>query len=57
MLPIVRAAVSARFPGVTFIGPEAFGNIHGPQEREVVAALPARLAELGVHGAVVSVGA
>lgn len=40
IFPILRELLSRRYPGMEFVGCETFGNIHGPKEREVVAALP-----------------
>jgi hypothetical protein len=42
--------------GTTFITYEKFGNIHGPDEREVFDALPGRLTEARVNALVVGVG-
>jgi hypothetical protein len=42
--------------GTTFISYERFGNIHGPDERDVFDALPGRLAEARVKALVVGVG-
>jgi hypothetical protein len=55
--PQVREYIRARFPGVKFIGPEAFGNFHGPREREVDAALPEKMAQYGCDAAIVGIGA
>ena len=49
--------LAQRYPTMTFSGHERFGNIHGHDEREVVAALGARCREEGLDAAVVAVGA
>lgn len=48
----LEEGLSKRYPGVRFINWKTFGNIHGPDEREIVAGLPARLRELGVDAAI-----
>jgi hypothetical protein len=45
-----------RFPGVNFVDWKAFGNIHGTDERKVVAALPEKFRELGVDAAISGLG-
>jgi hypothetical protein len=42
--------------GTTLISYEQFGNIHGDDEREVIASLPDRLTEARVNALVVGVG-
>lgn len=44
------------YPDVSFVDYTKFGNIHGADEREVVAGLPKRLKEFGCHGVLVGVG-
>jgi hypothetical protein len=55
--PQVREYIKARFPGVKFIGHEAFGNFHSALEREVHAALPEKLRRYGCDAAIVGIGA
>ena len=55
--PLVRAYIKARFPDVRFVGYEEFGNFHGAREREVSAAIPAKLRAHGADAAIVGVGA
>ena len=45
-----------RYPGMRFVPYEYFGNIHSPQEREVVAAIPERCAAESVDAVVVGIG-
>lgn len=45
-----------RFPGVKLISWREFGEIHGANEREVLAALPEKLKEFGVDAAITGVG-
>ncbi len=53
----ITAELSQHYNDVTYVGHEAFGDIHGRDERAVVAALPDRLAEYRVDAAIVGVGA
>ena len=46
-----------RFPDVRFIGWREFGNTHGSDEREVMAALPERLKSLGVDAVISAMAA
>jgi len=52
-------AAAERYPGVRFVGHEAFGNIHGTaeEERQAVDLLPERMRADGVDAAAVGVGA
>ncbi len=47
---------TARYPGVTFVDWREFGNIHGTDERKVVAALPEKFKALGVDAAISGLG-
>ena len=49
---LIEDALKARFPGVRFVSWREFGNTHGKDEREVVAALPQRFKELGIDAAI-----
>ena len=49
--------LAKRYPGVEFVDYGEFGNIHGDEEVELVAALPEKLKRLEVDAAVVGVGA
>ena len=55
--PLVRAYIRRRFPAVRFVGYSEFGNFHGAREREITAALPAKLRAHGADAAIVGVGA
>src|SRR5215216_4757693 len=44
----LEEALEARYPGIRFVSWREFGNTHGRDEREVVAALPERLKALKV---------
>jgi hypothetical protein len=57
MFPLIQAGLAEKFPGSTFVPYTAFGNAHGHDEREMLAALPQRLREEKVDAVVVGVGA
>jgi hypothetical protein len=52
----LEEGLKARFPGVRFVNWREFGNTHGSDEREVVAALPQRLREKGVDAVISGMG-
>jgi hypothetical protein len=43
LFPVLAAELQRRFEGVEIVNYDAFGNLHGPDEHELVAALPAGL--------------
>src|ERR1043166_3394833 len=49
---LLEEGLKARFPGVKFVSWREFGNTHGNNEREIVAALPERFKALGVDAAI-----
>ena len=53
---VLEEELRARFPGVTFVNWNEFGNTHGTDERKVVAALPQRFEELGIDAAISGMG-
>jgi len=57
MFDVLREELAARFPGAEFVPYETFGNMHGHDEREQLAALPGRLRKERIDAAVVGVGA
>ena len=54
--PILTEALSARFPGIKFVGWETFGSTHGDDEHQVLADLPANLKRLQVDAVVSGMG-
>ena len=52
----LEAGLKARFPNVRFVSWREFGNTHGSEEREVVAALPERFKALGVDAVISGMG-
>ena len=43
IFPILEEELSKRFPDTKFINYSVFGSIHGDKERDIVAAIPAKL--------------
>lgn len=59
MFDIFREVVSARYPGMSFVDHEVFGNTHGSaaEEHDALEHLGERLREHEIDAAVVGVGA
>lgn len=57
IFPIVRERLKARFPGIRFVTYDVFGNIHGPQQRELLAHVPELLSKHGVDVVISAIGA
>ena len=53
---LLEEGLAQRYPEVRFVGWNEFGNTHGSEEREVLAALPKRLKQLGVDAAISGMG-
>lgn len=53
----LREVLSDRYPGITFVSYDRFGDIHGPNADELVEALPGRLRESGCNTVVAGMGA
>lgn len=49
-------ALQERYPDIKFVNYAEFGEIHGANEREVLAALPEKLKAFGVDAAICGVG-
>jgi hypothetical protein len=57
IFPLIREALARRYPGVRFVDYETIGNIHGRDEAELAATLPALLRRHGCDAVVSAVGA
>ncbi|HEX2172331.1 MAG TPA: hypothetical protein VHL09_07795 [Dehalococcoidia bacterium] len=57
MYALLRDQLQRRFPEVRFVDFREFGNIHGQNEKEVIAALPDLLRRHGCDAVITSVGA
>jgi len=49
---ILEESLRARFPGVRFVSWREFGSTHGGDEKEALAALPAKFKALGVDAVI-----
>ena len=56
LFPIVREELRKRYPDIKFVEYPVIGNIHGPDENEIVQGLPQLLQALGCDAVVVGVG-
>lgn len=54
---VVEEELRKRFPGISFMGWQEIGNIHGGDEKQIVAGLAARLKAADVDAVVTSVAA
>jgi hypothetical protein len=52
----LEESLKARYPGLKFVHWSEFGNTHGSEEREIVAALPKTLKAKGVDAVVSGMG-
>ena len=49
---LLEEGLKKKFPGVKFVTWRDFGSTHGGEEKEALAALPARFKELGVDAVI-----
>lgn len=54
--PVIREELRRRYPDVRFVTREKFGDVHGPDEREVIQALPENLHTYRVDAVVSGIG-
>lgn len=52
LFPVLATELRRRFEGVEIVNYDVFGNLHGPDERELVKALPDALAMHRIDGVV-----
>jgi hypothetical protein len=57
IFPILREELTARYPGIQFVTYDTFGNLHGPNQRDLVAKAPALLKQLKVDAVISAIGA
>ena len=57
IFPILREELTARFPGIRFIPYDVFGNLHGPQQLELIARVPELLKQHKVDAVISAIGA
>lgn len=56
MYDVWEKELTTRYPGAKFISWREFGEIHGANERQVLAELPQKLEEFGVDAVICGVG-
>jgi len=56
IFPVLEKELSRRYPGVKFVSYENFGNIHGGNEREVLAALPGLFEKYEIDAVISAMG-
>jgi hypothetical protein len=56
MFEIIREEINKRYSNVTFVSYLDFGNTHGTDEREIVAAIPDKLREYRCDAVISAVG-
>jgi hypothetical protein len=57
MKPIIEETMEERYPGIKFVGPDEFGDIHGPLHgKETLPALPGNLKKYQVDAVITGVG-
>ena len=57
MYPLLQAGLAEKYPGSSFVPYTTFGNFHGHDEHEVLAALPERLRAEKLDAVIIGVGA
>ncbi len=57
MFETLEEGLRERFPDIRFVHWREFGNIHGSDERQVIAMLPERLKSAGVDAVITAVAA
>ena len=56
LFPVLDEELVQRYPGIEIVGHEVFGNTHGADEHERIAALPGELAARRVDAVVSGMG-
>ena len=57
MIPVIEEVMKEQYPGISFVGPDEFGNIHGPRHgKDTLPVLPDKLAQFGIDGVITGVG-
>lgn len=57
ILAILREKLAALYPGIRFVPFETFGNLHGAQQRQLLARVPELLKQHGADAVISLVGA
>ena len=56
LFPVIEAELTKTFAGLEVVGYDEFGNTHGPDEHDVVEALPATLQSHHIDAVISGVG-
>jgi len=56
LFDVFEQELAKQYPGITFISWKEFGEIHGANEKEVLAALPEKLKQFKVDAVICGVG-
>ncbi len=56
LFPVLEKELQQRYPAIEVVGYEEFGNLHGSDEVERIAALPSELVARGVDAVVSGMG-
>jgi hypothetical protein len=56
MFDVFEQELAKRYPGIKFVSWKEFGEVHGANEKEVLAALPERLKQFNVDAVICGVG-
>lgn len=56
LFPVLHDQLVERFPSIEILNYDVFGNTHGGDEREMIAALPSVLQDHGVDAVVSGIG-
>ena len=57
MIPVIEKVMTEQYPGISFVGPDEFGNIHGPRHGlDTLPVLPDKLKQYGVDAVITGVG-
>jgi len=56
IFPLLESTLGSRYPGMRFIGYDAFGSTHGDEEHAVLEQLPGKLQALGVDAVISGMG-
>ena len=56
VFPMIRETLTKQYADIKFVDYNVFGNVHGPTESEVIAALPDLLHKHGCDAAISGIG-
>ena len=56
IFPMLEEGLRDRYPGIKFVGYDAFGSTHGDEETQLIADLPGKLKALGADAVISGMG-